>query len=70
MSSLLMGFGDKESLDTETQLRKGAVIRNGKGGREQKGQKGLSGRRSCLSVLSYSVICRRHSGNGGDGWPN
>lgn len=50
---LLMGFGDKDSLDTETQLRKGAVIRNGKGGREQKGQKGLA---DALVLTSHSIL--------------
>lgn len=47
-----MGFVDKESLDTETQLRKGAVIRNGKGERKQKGQKGL---RDVLVLTSYRI---------------
>lgn len=47
-----MGFGDKESLDTETQLRKVADIRNGKGGREQKGQKGLP---DALVLASYRI---------------
>lgn len=63
-----MRFDDKGTKNTENQLRLVALSETAK---VSSGKKGKKDNQTVLPLLlSYPVICRRHSGNGDGGWPN